>query len=65
MERFDLDCICNHKRNEHTASMSYSDSKDACASFDNDFAICHCSKFKLDNLKYLEILSKEKEVADL
>ena len=56
MERSDLKCRrCFH----HEASHLY---------YDNSMCFvykCCCPKFVLDNLKHLEMLSKEKEVADL
>jgi hypothetical protein len=67
MERSDLDpCCCGHPRLEHEPT----DRPDnppgelfcdrCCGKGDTSW-----HDFKLDNLKYLEMLSKEKEVADL
>jgi len=65
MERLDLICKCDHKKEYH-----YKKTR-------TEFAFCAFCKytwdtreeckhdFIADNLKYLEMLSKEKEVADL
>jgi len=59
MERDDLICKCGHSYNWHLHFT------------EGPFGACltgkryHCDKFIPDNLKYLEMLSEEKEVADL
>jgi len=79
MERFvDLDfiCKCGHANFAHLAPLrvKFRNTWNAficrtliAAKNDSTMkrAYCACDKFQRDNLKYLEMLSKEKEVADL
>jgi hypothetical protein len=62
MERFDLECLCGHSKETHYGKWHYAMARyrGSCS-----FMGCFCFLYKPDNLKYLEMLSKEKEVADL
>lgn len=64
MERFDLNslCVCGHTLNYNCDHMDIGIGKYCVGKLSPD---CRYITFKLDNLKYLEVLSKEKEVADL
>jgi hypothetical protein len=61
MERFDLICKCSHKDSFHIRETIGTRCK-FCINGPNSR---HWHEFKRDNLKYLEMLSEEKEVADL
>jgi hypothetical protein len=63
VERFDLDCRCGHLIKDHGISgcfVCYEGLAKDLSRYDKGR-----HNFKLDNLKYLEMLSKEKEIADL
>lgn len=56
-------CVCGHDFLSH--SRSYLGNECRVGAGDWKHFLDSCLNFKLDNLKYLEMLSKEKEVADL
>lgn len=69
-------CQCGHGPEDHFGSFVYSDNKidytnsqtqiTNCGRNHNYFDLslgCHCRKFKIDNLKYLENILQEKEKA--
>jgi hypothetical protein len=65
MEEFDLVCICKHNYNSHQVKNDFYRVSFCKLCPWNPFpGISHEHEFKLDNLKYLEMLSNEKEVAD-
>ena len=62
-------CVCGHDFHNHRSTYSFA-SPTVCKECyrDNESggdSLFPYHLFKLDNLKYLEMLSKEKEVADL
>ena len=66
MERSDLICTCGCRYNRHWTYENPQSNGEMCLGtpFGNSWD-SHCTRFKLDNLKYLEMLSKEREVANL
>ena len=63
MERFRLECLCGHMKRAH---YGYPPKVPHHCSFCyNEKRVNALHTFRQDNLKYLEMLSKEKEVADL
>jgi hypothetical protein len=66
MERFNLVCKCGCTYRKHWTYANPNSYTEMCeGSLLGHKWDEHCKRFKLDNLKYLEMLSKEKEVADL
>lgn len=60
MEGFDLVCVCGHTRGKHNFRNTACDGCWDASVFRIPY-VYWIHSFKLDNLKYLELFSKEKE----